>query len=124
MPPRSLPRWELLGIGRRHRLCQGDGEIHGKGGPLPQMALHGDGAAHSVDEALDDGEPQAGALDVTAELGMLLGEGGIEMIQEALAHAHAGVLDGEKVYSRSSPALPAKFRRMDTSMPEGAPSML
>lgn len=56
MPPRSLPRRALLGIGRRHRLCQGDGEIHGKGGPLPQMALHGDGAAHGVDEALDDGE--------------------------------------------------------------------
>ena len=124
MPPRSLPRRALLGIGRRHRLRQGDGEIHGKGGPLPQMALHGDGAAHGVDETLDDGEPQAGALDVAAELGMLLGEGGIEMIQEALAHAHAGVPDGEKVYSRSSPALPAKFRWMDTSMPEGAPSML
>ena len=95
MPPRSLPRRALLGIGRRHRLCQGDGEIHGKGGPLPQMALHGDGAAHGVDETLDDGEPQAGALDVAAELGMLLGGGGIEMIQEALAHAHAGVPDGE-----------------------------
>ena len=97
MPPRPLPRWALLGIGRRHRLRQGDGEIHGKGGPLPQMALHGDGAAHGVDETLDDGEPQAGALDVAAELGMLLGEGGIEMIQEALAHAHAGVGDGPAI---------------------------
>ena len=95
MPPRPLPRWALLGIGRRHRLRQGDGEIHGKGGPLPQMALHGDGAAHGVDETLDDGEPQAGALIDAAGVVFLLGKGLENALLELLAHAHAGVPDGE-----------------------------
>ena len=97
MPPRSLPRRALLGIGRRHRLRQGDGEIHGKGGPLPQPALHPDGAVHLFHQALDDGHPQAGALIDAAGVVFLLGKGLENALQELLAHAHAGVGDGPAI---------------------------
>lgn len=83
-----------LGL-RRRRDVKGAGD--GKGGPLPQPALHPDDAVHLFHQALDDGHPQAGALIDAAGVAALLGKGLENALQELLAHAHAGVGDGPAI---------------------------
>lgn len=76
---------------RRRRDVKGDGD--GKGGPLPQPALHPDGAVHLFHQALDDGHPQAGALIDAAGIRVFLGEGVENMLQKLFTHTDARIAD-------------------------------
>ena len=70
-------------------------QIHGEGGAGPGHACHADAAAHLIDEALGDGETEAGAAVPSrrSALGLLeLGEDALDRIGR---HAGPGVAHGK-----------------------------
>ena len=86
---------------RRHRgllfrRLHGEGE--GEGAPLSQGAVHLNLAAHTGDNALDNGHPQAGAQH------RLGGEAGLPLVrekqlgQELLGHPNAGIRHHQAVF--------------------------
>ena len=62
--------------------------------PVPGSDSARDGARHRLDEALGEGEPEAGALDVGALRAEAV-EGFEEPLELLGAHAVAGVCDGD-----------------------------
>ena len=92
----------------RHR----EGEIDGEGGAGSRHARHADAAAHLVDQALGDGEPEPGAAMPPRRtlLGLLeLGEDAVDGVGR---HARSGIAHGEAQHG----AVPGVARRAGSEL--------
>ena len=92
---------QRLALGRllRRAQIQFKGQLNDKGRALAQRAVYRDRAAHQVHKLFSDGQPQSGALQLTAQGLILLHKGLIDMALELLAHADAGILHRKAVDS-------------------------
>ena len=92
---------QRLALGRllRRAQIQFKGQLNDKGRALAQRAAYRDRAAHQVHKLFSDGQPQSGALQLTAQGLILLHKGLIDMALELLAHADAGILHRKAIDS-------------------------
>ena len=90
---------EQKNTGGIHMICgiavDGEGERHLEAAAPAGLALHGDPAAHQVDDVFRDGHAQAGALHLVGGGAFRPGEGVEDMGQEFLGHAIAAVGDDD-----------------------------